>query len=227
MYLLTCADIAGTSPKLWNAWKDRLLADLYFAARRVLREGLENPIAVDARLAEARESVRVLLKLHAVDDATADSLFAAMPEESFLRFRPEQLAWQAEALRGVAPGETRVRARLIADDANAMEVFVHSPDRDGLFAAILATLIARVTRFIRRACWWGHKARSSILSRYCQPIVMPAAIPPISSAPWARRWPVHWTRCARRVAPCQGNCDISASLHASSLVAPRMAAAPC
>ncbi|HVK51694.1 MAG TPA: [protein-PII] uridylyltransferase [Pseudoxanthomonas sp.] len=140
LYLLTCADIAGTSPKLWNAWKDRLLADLYFAARRVLREGLENPIAVDARLAEARESVRVLLKLHAVDDATADSLFAAMPEESFLRFRPEQLAWQAEALRGVAPGETRVRARLIADDANAMEVFVHSPDRDGLFAAILATL---------------------------------------------------------------------------------------
>ncbi|WP_229731061.1 [protein-PII] uridylyltransferase [Pseudoxanthomonas indica] len=140
LYLLTCADIAGTSPKLWNAWKDRLLADLYFAARRVLREGLENPIAVDARLAEARESVRVLLKLHAVDDATADSLFAAMPEESFLRFRPEQLAWQAEALRGVAHGETRVRARLIADDANAMEVFVHSPDRDGLFAAILATL---------------------------------------------------------------------------------------
>lgn len=140
LYLLTCADIAGTSPKLWNAWKDRLLADLYFAARRVLREGLENPIAVDARLAESRESVRVLLKLHAVDDASADALFAAMPEESFLRFRPEQLAWQAEAIRGAGPGETRVRARLIADDANAMEVFVHSPDRDGLFAAILATL---------------------------------------------------------------------------------------
>ncbi len=31
LYLLTCADIAGTSPKLWNGWKDRLLADLYFA----------------------------------------------------------------------------------------------------------------------------------------------------------------------------------------------------
>lgn len=140
LYLLTCADIAGTSPKLWNAWKDRLLADLYFATRRVLREGLEFPVDVDARLAEARESVRVLLRLHAIDDAGADALFAAMPEESFLRFRPEQLAWQAEALRGVGPGETRVRARLIAEDANAMEVFVHSPDRDGLFAAILATL---------------------------------------------------------------------------------------
>src|SRR5690606_21226118 len=33
LYLLTCADIAGTSPKLWNAWKDRLLADLQAATR--------------------------------------------------------------------------------------------------------------------------------------------------------------------------------------------------
>jgi [protein-PII] uridylyltransferase len=75
-----------------------------------------------------------------VDAFKADALFAAMPDESFLRFRPEQLAWQATAIRGAEPGETRVRARHIADDANAMEVFVYSPDRDGLFAAILATL---------------------------------------------------------------------------------------
>lgn len=49
LYLLTCADIAGTSPKLWNAWKDRLLADLYFATRRALREGLEPPLPEAAR----------------------------------------------------------------------------------------------------------------------------------------------------------------------------------
>ena len=140
LYLLTCADIAGTSPKLWNAWKDRLLADLYFAARRVLREGLENPVAVDERLDEARGSVRAMLEVQGLSAEQADALFTTMPEESFLRFRPEQLAWQAHAIRGANTGETRVRARRIADDADAIEVFVHSPDRDGLFAAILATL---------------------------------------------------------------------------------------
>ena len=140
LYLLTCADIAGTSPKLWNAWKDRLLADLYFATRRVLREGLEQPIAAEARMQEARESARALMSVQGFDPATADALFAIMPEEGFLRFRPEQIAWQASALRNVAPGETRVRVRRIADDGNALEVFVHSPDRSGLFAAILATL---------------------------------------------------------------------------------------
>ncbi len=140
LYLLTCADIAGTSPKLWNTWKDRLLADLYFAARRVLREGLEHPVDVEARLQEARESARLILGTQGVDAALADALFEAMPQESFLRFRPEQLAWQAKAIDGAVPGETRVRARRIAADANALEVFVHSPDRSGLFAAILATL---------------------------------------------------------------------------------------
>src|SRR3546814_13226842 len=52
LYLLTCADIAGTSPKLWNAWKDRLLADLSTAPRMALRRGLEHPLDAEARIAE-------------------------------------------------------------------------------------------------------------------------------------------------------------------------------
>lgn len=86
LYLLTCADIAGTSPKLWNAWKDRLLADLYFAARRALREGLEHPPPREERLREARESARTLMQAQGHDDATIDRQFAGMPDENFLRF---------------------------------------------------------------------------------------------------------------------------------------------
>ena len=33
LYLLTCADIAGTSPEVVERWKDRLLADLHTATR--------------------------------------------------------------------------------------------------------------------------------------------------------------------------------------------------
>ena len=36
LYLLTVADIRGTSPKVWNGWKDRLLQDLYHATARHL-----------------------------------------------------------------------------------------------------------------------------------------------------------------------------------------------
>src|SRR5688500_20206167 len=33
LYLLTVADIRGTSPNVWNAWKAKLLEDLYRATR--------------------------------------------------------------------------------------------------------------------------------------------------------------------------------------------------
>ncbi|KAB0535894.1 [protein-PII] uridylyltransferase [Xanthomonas cissicola] len=140
LYLLTCADIAGTSPKLWNAWKDRLLADLYFAARRALREGLEHPPPREERLREARESARTLMQAQGHDDVTIDRQFAGMPDENFLRFRPEQLAWQAVSLIEVEIGQTLVKARRAVPDNDALELFVYSPDRDGLFAAIVATL---------------------------------------------------------------------------------------
>ena len=34
LYLLTVADIRGTSPKVWNAWKGKLLEDLYRSTLR-------------------------------------------------------------------------------------------------------------------------------------------------------------------------------------------------
>jgi [protein-PII] uridylyltransferase len=140
LYLLTCADIAGTSPKLWNAWKDRLLADLYTATRLALRRGLENPVAGHERGAETRTEARAILTAFGNSDEEVDALFARMPQVGFERSRPDQIAWQAASLREVAVGEGCVRARPVSGNAAALEVFVHSPDRDGLFAAIVATL---------------------------------------------------------------------------------------
>ncbi len=148
LYLLTCADIAGTSPKLWNAWKDRLLADLHTATRFALRRGLEHPVAAAEHRAETREKARVLLREAGYDDATIDVLFARMPEDNFLRSRPDQIVWQAEALQATPPGETVIRVRPMlghvagqgAGQSSGYEVFVHGPDRDGLFAAIVITL---------------------------------------------------------------------------------------
>jgi [protein-PII] uridylyltransferase len=140
LYLLTCADIAGTSPKLWNAWKDRLLADLYLATRLALRRGLENPLASEERARESREAARQLLSSSGIATDGIEAVFARMPAAGFQRGRPAQIAWQAEALHGVESGTTLVRARPLVRHAGALEVFVHSPDRDGLFAAIVATL---------------------------------------------------------------------------------------
>ena len=140
LYLLTCADIAGTSPKLWNAWKDRLLADLHTATRFALRRGLEHPVAADERIVENQNTARGLLIGQGFDDAAVDAVFARMPRENFLRSRPDQIVWQATELRDSAPGEIVARTRLLRGRGGGYEVFVYAPDRDGLFAAIVITL---------------------------------------------------------------------------------------
>jgi [protein-PII] uridylyltransferase len=71
-----------------------------------------------------------------------------MPLAGFERSRPDQIAWQAASLREVAGRGCVARGQ---DGGAALEVFVHSPDRDGLFAAIVPRSIAWLP-VSRRAC---------------------------------------------------------------------------
>ncbi len=56
LYLLTVADMRGTSPAVWNAWKDRLLSQLYSATTRLLRRGIAQPIDLQEHIADLRRS---------------------------------------------------------------------------------------------------------------------------------------------------------------------------
>ena len=139
LYLLTCADIAGTSPKLWNTWKDRLLADLYTATRYALRRGLEHPLNADDIIADTRNMALAGLMNEGGDEAAAQALWATFPEEAFLRYRPEQLLWQTRGILEHMQQASQVLVRS-HDARGSVEVFVRTPDRDGLFAALVATL---------------------------------------------------------------------------------------
>lgn len=141
LYLLTVADIAGTGPKLWNAWKDRLLADLYSAARFALRRGLEHPVHGAERVSECRVAAREKLHALGMDDPRIDAVWLDFPDESFLRYRPEQLAWQTRAIAEHTGNGPLVLVRSLRQTgAPALEVFVYAHDSDGLFAAVAATL---------------------------------------------------------------------------------------
>ena len=139
LYLLTCADIAGTSPKLWNSWKDRLLADLHTAARYALRRGLEHPLNAEDIMADTGNMALALLIDAGTDEAAVEALWRTFPDEAFLRYRPEQLVWQTQGLLANAgqPVQVLVRAH---QTPGSFEVFVRVPDRDGVFAALVASL---------------------------------------------------------------------------------------
>ncbi|MDW8479177.1 MAG: [protein-PII] uridylyltransferase [Xanthomonadales bacterium] len=140
LYLLTVADIAATHPKLWNRWKAQLLAELYDAARLALRRGLASSPRRAERIAERRAATAALLAGAGLEGARLEAIWAEFPEDAFLRYEPDQLAWQTVLLaeRG-GDAAPLVAVRSPAARA-ATEVFVLCPDMDGLFAAIAATL---------------------------------------------------------------------------------------
>ncbi len=98
LYLLTVADIAGTSPKLWNNWKNKLLWDLYLSAGDALRRGLENPIKRATRMRETRAAALSRLMRRGLDPDPINELWDTLPEYAFWRMSPDQLEWTTETV---------------------------------------------------------------------------------------------------------------------------------
>ena len=133
LYLLTVADIRGTSPKVWNAWKGKLLEDLYRYTLRMLGGRAPDPQAeVESRKREALS----LLALHAEPFESQKALWATLDVSYFMRHEAGDLAWHARQLsRHVGSGKTVVRARR-SSDGEGMQVLVYTPDAPDLFARI-------------------------------------------------------------------------------------------
>ena len=143
LYLLTVADIRGTSPKVWNAWKGKLLEDLYRYTLRVL--GGRAPDA-DAEIEARKREALVELALHAQPHEGHKALWDTLDVGYFMRHDASDIAWHARQLgRHVAVDmktidetalrSTIVRAR-ISPLGEGMQVLVYTPDQPDLFARI-------------------------------------------------------------------------------------------
>jgi len=134
LYLLTMADIRGTSPKVWNAWKDKLTRELYLAARQVLEGNAPHTDDIE----EKKEQARAQLRLYGFAPGSENELWSSLDDIYFLRQDARDIGWQTRRLLPVLhqPGPI-VRARL-APVGEGVEVLVFAPDEDALFARICA-----------------------------------------------------------------------------------------
>jgi len=133
LYLLTVADIRGTSPKVWNAWKGKLLEDLYRYTLRVL--GGRAPDA-DAEVEARKREALTTLALHAEPFEAHKTLWDTLDVSYFMRHEASDIAWHARQLsRHVGKAKAVVRARRSLA-GEGMQVLVYTPDAPDLFARI-------------------------------------------------------------------------------------------
>jgi [protein-PII] uridylyltransferase len=133
LYLLTVADIRGTSPKVWNAWKGKLLEDLYRITLRALGGARIN---VDAEIEARKQEARQALALHSQLPGTEEPLWKTLAVSYFARHDGAELAWHARSLwRHVETTVPVVRARP-SPIGEGLQVLVYAPDQPDLFARI-------------------------------------------------------------------------------------------
>jgi [protein-PII] uridylyltransferase len=133
LYLLTVADIRGTSPKVWNAWKGKLLQDLFLATKRALAGEVPGPgVLLDASRREAHR----ILNLYALSEDRYADFWSKLDVAYFMRTDANDVAWQTRMLHAhVDTPEPIVRARL-APIGEGFQVVVYLPDQPELFARI-------------------------------------------------------------------------------------------
>ena len=154
LYLLTVADVRGTSPKVWNAWKVKLLEDLYKLTVRTLGGRAPDPGAV---IESRKRQALIQLALASEPQDSHKRLWDTLEVSYFMRHDAGEIAWHTRQLArhavrpvatkteaagagGASAGtvktfETIVRARL-SPVGEGLQVLVYAADQPDLFARI-------------------------------------------------------------------------------------------
>ena len=138
LYLLTVADMRGTSPTVWNAWKGRLLSQLYSATTRLLRRGIAQPIDLQEHIADLRRSALEKLGPAGLSEAQVNRFWQDLDGEYFLPYDAESLAWHAQVIAGDHATDLPIVATRYTPDLGGSEFLIYTPDRDDLFVVMTA-----------------------------------------------------------------------------------------
>ncbi len=133
LYLLTVADIRGTSPKVWNAWKGKLLEDLYNYTLLALGSRVFDRQSV---LTQRKNEAMALVRFSGISDEDRDRFWNTLDVAYFLRHEARDIAWHTRLLYRMLPQVgAEVRARP-TENNEGIQVMVYVNDRPDLFEQI-------------------------------------------------------------------------------------------
>jgi [protein-PII] uridylyltransferase len=133
LYLLTVADIRGTSPKVWNAWKGKLLEDLYRLTLKHLDGEAPNRRQM---LAEQQAEAKRILRLYALSEDVQDTLWKQLDMSYFLRQGPSDIAWHTRHLYWRVDASSPIVKARLSPIGEGLELLVYTKDEIDLFARI-------------------------------------------------------------------------------------------
>ena len=133
IYLLTVADIRGTSPHVWNQWKASLLRTLYLETKTAL---MGSELEIPKVIIERKNIANQILSKYSINPKSYDKLWVNFYEDYFLRFDGKDIAWHTRVLTPYfEKNKTIIKVRH-GSDGQGIEVLIFTKDANALFAKI-------------------------------------------------------------------------------------------
>jgi [protein-PII] uridylyltransferase len=133
LYLLTVADIRGTSPKVWNGWKGKLLEDLFRATRSYLSG---ESFDFDEGVAGRKDKVLELLEIAGIAAGAYEQFLSALDPAYLFLHHPQEIAWHVGHLHWRMKSPVPVVKARPAPAGTGIQVLVYTADQKDLFARI-------------------------------------------------------------------------------------------
>ena len=138
LYLLTVADIRGTSPHVWNDWKGKLLSDLHAATSQALRRDQGVPIKREERIIDLKRETLSTLKEWSITKPQAEHAWHMLDDDYFLRNKQEDIAWHTRLLVSSSVADIPIVDARADDQSDSIQVFVCSADSQQLLCDVTA-----------------------------------------------------------------------------------------
>ena len=135
LYLLTVADIRGTSPTVWNTWKSKLLENLFLATRCLLTDGA---VPIDQQMETRKMEALKILRHETVSENAHILFWPRVGDHYFLRHTVQEIAWHTRHLYRTPETERPVVHARSAPNGEGIQVMIYTLDRADLFAHICA-----------------------------------------------------------------------------------------
>lgn len=140
LYLLTLADIKGTSPKVWNAWKGQLLLELYQSTHKALRQGVAQALNEKEHVDDDKKTAMQLIIDQVgeknIDQEHIQQFWNTLHNDYFIRNEPYYIAWHASSLSNAKAISIPLVSVRYSERLEANMFFVFAPETNKLLTQV-------------------------------------------------------------------------------------------
>jgi len=140
IYLLTVADIRGTSPDLWNSWKDSLLKELYRSTKRMLHISSDNLINHQTIIEGKKTDALKILEAYNISQDQTENTWSSFNDDYFIQYTADEISWHIKSIINTNQSSLPLVCVRYDKARGSTAIFIYAPVKSHQFAITTATL---------------------------------------------------------------------------------------